>query len=448
MENWCKSVSAFANGCGGTLMLSLDDTGLDAERPIDAVAEQIKREVEPLPEFAVYLQQIGNKQFLMLNISQGKEPPYYYVGDGNRVAYRREGNQSVPMECESIAPADGKASGNLEKNGSSAYDSRVTSYDFQDVSFTKLKALYRQFTSRTFQPNDFQKLGLVNGDRLTNAGLLLADEAPEQQAKLICARWEGTGNPSNAVNASDYKEYTGSLLILLQSGIAFVKHNSRNQRASVNGVKQELPDYPRYCVAEGLVNALVHSDYESGDGEIRIDIYDERLEICSMGSLPQNEALREGTDADSLPELAPFHRNPVIAKAFQTLGCMKGKGLGFKQILKTYEKQLRYQKECRPHLSLREDHCALILWNLNHQRKKTNSKASDKISNKTVAKKTLANKEKVLEYLETNGISKTSEMSEMLGLSLPRTRALLNELICEGLIKPNGSNKNRTYELV
>ncbi len=466
MGNWCKSVSAFANGTGGTLMLSLDDIGSDGKGSVDAVAERIKREVEPLPEFDVSMQELGNKQFLMLHILRGKEPPYYYVGDGSRIPYRREGNQSVPMENTmgageepafaktdlqggSMTIGDLAQKGDLAQNAPSSYDSQVTSCDFQDVSFTKLKALYRQFTSRTFRPADFQEFGLVNGGKLTNAGLLLADEALEQQAKLICARWEGTGRHATELDASDYKQYTGSLFILLQSGIAFVNHNSKIQRSSVNGVKQELPDYPRYCVAEGLVNALVHSDYEDGDGEIHIDVYDDRLEIRSTGRLPQNEALRKDadTDMDAFPQLAVLHQNPVIAKAFQRLGCMKGKGLGLKQILQTYERQHRYRQECQPRLFTRDGHCTLVLRNLNALEKRKGSKIGDQTSGKTIAKKTQANKEKVLAHLQTKGISKTSEMAEMLGLSLPRTRALLNELVGEGLIKANGSNKNRTYEL-
>lgn len=419
-------------------MLSLDDAALDPERPMAAVTEQIRREVEPLPEFDVLLQQVGGKRFLVINVFQGKEPPYYYIGEGSRVAYRREGNRNIPAGGEEQGGS--AAQGEADELPQSTYDSQVTSYDFEEVSFTKLKALYRRYTSRTFQLGDFERLGLVHEGKLTNAGLLLADEvpAPAKQAQLICAKWEGTSKAPGGLNAFDYQQYSGSLLILLQSGVAFVKQNSKIQRTDIDGMARQYPDYPGYCVAEGLVNAFVHGGYEGQGGEIRVDLYDDRLEISSYGGLQQGAAPQDRGEAKVLIKPAPDYRNPVIAEVFQQVGCMKGKGTGLKQILETYEKQPRYQKNHEPQLCYEKNSFTLVLWNLNKQATKT--------SDKKVAKKTVANKEKVLEYLESNGPTKTSQISELLALSLPRARALLNELTSEGLIRPNGSNRNRTYE--
>ncbi len=441
--NWCKSISAFANGSGGTLMLRLDDTDLDPERPMAAVTEQIKREVEPLPEFDVLLQQVGGKRFLVINVFQGKEPPYYYIEAGSRTVYCREGNRNIPIDHEMISSwlAQKSEAGPIEESLPS-FDSQLTSYDLEEVSFTKLKALYRKYTSRTLRPCDFEEMGLAREEKLTNAGLLLADEvpAPAKQAQLICASWQGGSKAPGGLNAFDYQQYSGSLLILLQSGIAFAQHNSKIQQADIHGEPQQYPDYPRYCVAEGLVNAFVHCSYEGQGGEIRMDLYDDRLEIVSSGSLQKGAVPQEKTEAGILIKPASDYRNPVIAGAFQSVGCMKGKGAGLKQILETYEKQPRYQKSHEPQLRCEENSCTLVLWNLNKQAIKT--------SDKKIAKKTVANREKVLEYLKTNGPSKTSQISQLLALSLPRTRALLNELTAEGLIKPNGGNRNRTYESV
>lgn len=423
-------------------MLRLEDTALDPERPMAAVTEQIQREVEPLPEFDVLLQQVGGKRFLVINVFQGKEPPYYYIGEGDRAAYYREGNRNIPVDDEMLDSllAQKDEVKPTEEQLLPSYDSQLTSYDFEEVSFTKLKALYRKYTSRTLRPCDFEELGLTHEDKLTNAGLLLADEvpAPAKQAQLICASWKGASKAPGGLNAFDYQQYSGSLLILLQSGTAFVKRNSKIQQADIHGEAQQYPDYPRYCVAEGLVNAFVHCSYQGQGGEIRMDLYDDRLEIVSSGSLQQGTGAQDRAGSEILIKPAPHYRNPVIAKAFQQVGCMKGKGVGLKQILETYEKQPHYQKSHEPQLRCEENSCTLVLWNLNKQAIKT--------SDKKIVKKTVVNKEKVLEYLESNGPTKTSQISELLALSLPRARALLNELASEGLIKPNGGNRNRTYE--
>ena len=82
-------------------------------------------------------------------------------------------------------------------------------------------------------------------------------------------------------------------------------------------------------------------------------------------------------------------------------------------------------------------------------KKKQAIKASDKkqaitTSDKKQAKKTAENIEKIRNYLEQSGESKASDIAEYLGLSLPRTRALLNSM--ENVVAMGG-NRNRTYRL-
>ena len=42
-----------------------------------------------------------------------------------------------------------------------------------------------------------------------------------------------------------------------------------------------MPDYPPKAVYEALVNALVHRGYMTQGSKIRVDMYDDRLEIVS-----------------------------------------------------------------------------------------------------------------------------------------------------------------------
>ena len=54
------------------------------------------------------------------------------------------------------------------------------------------------------------------------------------------------------------------------------------------------------------------------------------------------------------------------------------------------------------------------------------------------------NIEKIREYLSKNNISKTSDIAEYIGLSLPRTRAILKEIPD---VSPIGNNSNRKWTL-
>lgn len=78
--------------------------------------------------------------------------------------------------------------------------------------------------------------------QLANAGALLADESPVRHSRLFCTRWNGLSKASGIVDALDDKEYTGSLVTLLQAGTDFVRNNSRKAWRKVGDGRVEMPD--------------------------------------------------------------------------------------------------------------------------------------------------------------------------------------------------------------
>ena len=56
-------------------------------------------------------------------------------------------------------------------------------------------------------------------------------------------------------------------------------------------------------------------------------------------------------------------------------------------------------------------------------------------------------KETIIAYLTDNPEAKASSIAEYIGLKSSRTRDYLNELIAEGIVVAEGSNRNRTYRL-
>lgn len=95
-KSWLKSVSAFANGKGGILFFGIanDDTlvGLtDTQTISEKISEIIKMRMDPIPQTDLEIREEDGKQFIILRVSSGAETPYYYVGDGSRVAFIRVG---------------------------------------------------------------------------------------------------------------------------------------------------------------------------------------------------------------------------------------------------------------------------------------------------------------------------------------------------------------------
>lgn len=92
-KSWMKSVSAFANGKGGKLLFGLDNddtlVGLsDTQAVSEKISEKIKTHMDPIPLVDLKIHEKDGKQFIVLHVFSGIETPYYYVGDGNRVAFR------------------------------------------------------------------------------------------------------------------------------------------------------------------------------------------------------------------------------------------------------------------------------------------------------------------------------------------------------------------------
>ena len=98
--SWLKSVSAFANTQGGTLLFGVANDGVlvglaDAQGDAEFISEAIKAQMDPVPEIDLTLHEESGKRFVVVEIKAGSETPYYTFVKGHRDAYIRIGNESV-----------------------------------------------------------------------------------------------------------------------------------------------------------------------------------------------------------------------------------------------------------------------------------------------------------------------------------------------------------------
>ncbi|WP_455391351.1 ATP-binding protein [Frisingicoccus sp.] len=359
-KSWCKSISAFANGTGGKLIFGVADDGelvglADAEMDAERISEAIKVHLNPIPDFNLSFEKDDDKTFIVVQVSAGIQTPYYYEGDGQLIAYVRVGNESVPASSMKIRELVLKGSGQT-------YDSLRSQYDFNEMSFTKLRSVYRQRTGKSFEDTDYESFGIIdNNGNLTNAGALIADESPVRHSRLFCTRWNGTTKASGLIDALDDKEYSGGLIELLQSGIEFVINNSKKPWMKLSDRRVEMPEYPERAVTEGLVNALIHRSYTELGSEVHIDMFDNRLEIYSPGGMYDGTSL-DNVDIMNIPSK---RRNPVLADIFSRLAYMERRGSGFKKILEDYQFQGHYNDDLKPKFYANNANFILTLYNLN-----------------------------------------------------------------------------------
>lgn len=236
-RSWLKSVSAFANGSGGMLIFGVSNDNIlagleNAEIVSEKISEIMKVKMDPVPDFQLEIHRQSGKEFIILRVASGQETPYYYVGDGNHIAYVRIGNESVPADSITLK--------RLVLHGSNTtFDSLVSPYPFRNYSFTRLRSAYLKRTGTELSDSDFISFDLADeSGMLTYAGALLADESPVRYSRLFCTRWYGLDKASGVMEALDDKEYSGSLISLLQDGNLFARRNVRRLSGAEPGYGQ------------------------------------------------------------------------------------------------------------------------------------------------------------------------------------------------------------------
>ena len=340
-KSWLKSVSAFANSKGGIILFGVDDStheleGLDnVQQVAEKITEIINARILPLPRYEINSFNENGKDFLELKIGDGPSTPYYLVIDGRKEAFIRSGNQSIPAPEHIL--------NNLILKGKNlTFDALPTDYKINDLSFTLLAATIKEKTNKKFDENkEFFSLGLANTEKeLTNAGLLLSDQNPLKQSKIVCTRWKGLNKGIIAEDAIDDKEYNGSIIALLENADSFIKNNSKMSWKVVGMERQELEEYPITARREAIVNALIHRDYQILGAEIHIDMFDDRLEITSPGGMFDG-SLIQNLEIKNIPSM---RRNIVIADIFSRLHYMDRRGSGLSRILESYNDSIQKPK--------------------------------------------------------------------------------------------------------
>lgn len=135
--------------------------------------------------------------------------PYYYVGDGQRIAFVRVGDESTPATAEQMVRL-------VLKGSNKTYDSLHTDYKVKDYAFTILANTFKDRTKQDWDKKYLLSFGLVTGERnLTNAGALFADDCPLWQSRLYSTHWDGK-EKGDAINDA---EFTGNVLMLLREAM-------------------------------------------------------------------------------------------------------------------------------------------------------------------------------------------------------------------------------------
>ena len=338
-KSWLKSVSAFANCLGGSLLFGIDNDGIvkgidNVQHVCETISSKIRDYMDPLPEVEMIPHDIDGLHILQLKVNAGHYTPYYYVGDGQRIAFVRVGDESIPATAEQMVRL-------VLKGSNKTFDSLHTDYQVDDYSFTILANTFKNRTKQEWDKKYLLSFGLVTGaGNLTNAGALFADDCPLWQSRLYCTRWDGK-EKGDAINDA---EFTGNVLMLLREAMNFVKSNTKRGWEKLTDGRKNKPEYAERAVLEAMVNHFIHRDYTVMGSEVHLDIYDDRLAITSPGGMYSGQIVQDLP----LEEISSDRRNPILADVMAQLDYMEKRGSGLKRICNETKSLDGYKEELKP----------------------------------------------------------------------------------------------------
>ena len=432
-KSWLKSVSAFANGLGGSLFFGIDNDGIvkgldDVQYVCESISCKIRDYMDPLPDVEMIPQEINGHEILQLKVCAGSYTPYYYVGDGQRVAFIRIGDESLPATAEQMVRL-------VLKGSNKTYDSLHTDYKAEDYAFTILANTFKTRTSQEWNKKYLLSFGLVtNSGNLTNAGALFADDCPMWQSRLYCTRWDGKAK-GDAINDA---EFTGNVLMLLREAMNFVKSNTKKGWEKLPNGRKNKPEYAERAVLEAMVNHFIHRDYTVMGGEVHLDIYDDRLAVTSPGGMYNGMLIQDLDIADVSSE----RRNPILANVMAQLDYMEKRGSGLTRICNETQALDGYKDELKPVFKSTPTQFQTIIF-----ASSDNQNVGDFVGDMSETKLT-ERQQKILNLIKESPTISAKQMSETLSVTTRTIERDLSLMKKAGILKREGKDNDGVWVII
>ncbi|MEE8808744.1 MAG: ATP-binding protein [Lactimicrobium sp.] len=334
---WLKTLCAFANTDGGKLYVGVEDKThkicaldhLTADQVIRMVYRQVKEKVEPglgLDIRSIPVSGEAQTRYVIeISVSPGKNLPVALHEKGLLGIYIRNYGQTQTASPEQIRDL-------VLMSEQIPFDQSFTDEIYHPEDFSKLLSLVKE-RKWTISEKQLISIGFMSQDKhLSRGALLFKDNYSRQDTETVCTFWPQYTKGSDIVLA--HQELKGNLLDIIHDAIAFVMDHSVNGFRKESTTRVAYYSYPERSVTEGIVNAVGHRNYFISGTQVEVNIFKDRLEITSPGSLLGVRNLQHETNIASI---VPRRRNEVICAVLELCKYMEKKGSGFDKIEEDYQ---------------------------------------------------------------------------------------------------------------
>ena len=322
-----KEVVAFLNYHeGGIVYVGIDKNGTpcgvdDIDGDMLKIKDRIRKNIMPSPMglFDVTIDIIKDVKVIKVFVASGSEKPYYKAkfGMSTRGCFIRVGTAAEPMTTPMIEDLFA----HRVRNSLGQIKSPR-----QDLTFAQLRIYYEE-KRHPLNENYLRNLELLTDDGSMNyVAYLLADENGNS---IKVAKYDG----NDRVKLVSNNEYGYCSLITATRRVLEklkVENTVSTELTYMNRIDSPLWD--EQAIHEAVINFIVHNDY-SCEVPPKFEIFSDRLEITSYGSLPENMSKEEFFSGVSIP------RNKELMRVFRDVEMVESLGSGMPRILQTYGRE-------------------------------------------------------------------------------------------------------------
>lgn len=416
-RGFLRTVAAFANTAGGTILIGVADRTRDVlgvsnaldleERVANLVSDSIQPRVLPDIDVVGY----RDKQLLAVRVHPSASRPHFIKRAGLRSGtHVRVGSSNRQADAQLIGEMQRFAIGEcfdewpMPDVKSEVVDFRVASEFFAPVRKLARRNLE---TLRLVTRHQGRLVPTVGGMLLFGQDRL--DHFPD--AWIQAGRF--AGRDKSAI--LDHVRLDMHPLRAIEEAVAFVEKHSMRGAVIGRVRRRDVWNLPPEAVREAIVNAVVHADYAQRGAPIRVAIFEDRLEVESPGLLPF------GLTLEDLPLGMSKLRNRVIGRVFHELGLVEQWGSGVQRMIG----------------ACRDQGLPAPVW------EEIGFRVRVTMRTEVVRPPTVDARDRtILGMLEGADGRGTREIAEAIGLSTRSTRTRLARLVKRGLVREVGTGLN------
>lgn len=423
-----KTIIGFCNTNGGKLIIGVADdrnilglSDTEIEEAMEFIDQSIFEACSPHVIPRLYIQRIGEKSVLVVEVSEGMNKPYFRRSEGlEKGTYIRLGRHTVRATEEIIQELQWQSRG-IDFECLPVFQARM-----EDIDEAAVQTFFENRKHSTkIAPNEqvLKSYNIIAFDQSKKypsvLGILLFGRNTQQyfsEAMIICTHFKGVSG-REAIAALDCE---GTLFNQFSQAFHFVTSRLHHSFSIKHLKRDEQLEIPEEAIREALLNMVVHRNYHMKSPS-KIAIYDDRIEFFSPGQFPGPIVIEKIQSGIS------YLRNPAICKILREAKYIEKLGSGFITIFTSY----RQKHLLPPKVIEGENYVKCIL------PREADISASQDISDQGKIKDLFSAAEEVT----------AQEVSQKLSISKATATRRLNVMIDGGLIERIGETKNVRYRL-